>query len=85
MKEIIPVNGKVLVKPETAEKMKGSIIIPDTIYEKEKPVEGVILRVSEDIESSGNCFKPGDKVVFIKQNFPSYFNLLNSIFAESGC
>lgn len=48
---IIPLNNKLLILPKPPEKMKGQIYIPDSVQEKEKPMEGKIIAVADDIEN----------------------------------
>lgn len=58
---LIPINGKILVKPDEAEKIsKGGIHIPDTA--KDKPVMGTVVAAAVD---TGNIEK-GDRVLYGK-------------------
>jgi len=68
--KVRPLLDRVLIKRvETAEKMKGGIIIPDTA--KEKPMEGKVIavgagRLDDDGKRVPMEVKAGDRILFGK-------------------
>jgi chaperonin GroES len=50
----------VLIKRDEVAKEIGSIIIPDTVRDKERPLTGVVVATGPDV----NQVFPGDKVLF---------------------
>jgi len=84
--KVRPLLDRVLIKRvETAEKMKGGIIIPDTA--KEKPMEGKVIavgagRLDDDGKRVPMEVKAGDRILFgkyagteIKINDEEHINL----------
>lgn len=61
--KVRPYGARVVVKREEAVRQVGSIVVPDSVADKEKPRKGIVLEVSEQ---SSKSFKPGDKVIFGK-------------------
>jgi len=63
---ITPIFDRVLVIPVIPEKEKTSsgILIPETVS-KEKPEEGIVAAIGNDIK----CVKVGDKVLFSKYGY----------------
>jgi len=65
MNVIIPLNKKVIVEPESKEKVStGGIIIPETANQK-APTKGTVLAISDDSDIKLKL-SPGDLVLFSK-------------------
>lgn len=69
MVKLKPLGNRVLIKRSSSSHSKGKILIPDSA--KEKPSEGVVIRCSEEMISSGSsskcasaALKEGDRVLF---------------------
>jgi chaperonin GroES len=59
-KLVIPTFNKVLVQREEAPDKIGSIIVPDSVRDREKPLHGVVAAIGPDVYH----IEVGDTVVF---------------------
>ena len=65
MNVIVPLNKKVIVEPESREKIsKGGIVIPDVANQK-APTKGTVLAIAEDSDLRFKV-QAGDIVLFSK-------------------
>ena len=62
--KLIPLFGKVIISPDTAEeKTKSGIVLPDTA-EKEKPHQGEVVAVAKAEKGKSVAVSVGDKVLY---------------------
>ncbi len=63
--QVVPLHDRVIVEPDTVEKVtKGGIIIPDTA--KEKPLRGNVIAVAVGKPNEPMTVKVKDKVLYNK-------------------